>query len=189
MDILYALSAAGAGAIADGLVRYVRLTGVTLPPVSDNRMAFRVLVSGGGALVGRSALTVDPSVISEPALGVGTFEGGSCTPVTIGKYADLDGDGKRGVGEPALSGWQFTITTSEGGFVAAGASGADGTWTTVLPEGDYVATEVLPVPSGDAPRWDPTGAVTWAFSVEVNGGALVHAFGNDCACDEVDEDL
>lgn len=194
---LYEVSSDGSawstlGTLSAASVRYVRLTNVTLPALVDNRMSYRVLVSATGSedvLTGRSSLTVRPSVIGTPATGVGYFEDGSCAPVTLTKYHDLDGDDVQDPTEPVLSGWAFVITTSEGGFVASGTTDASGTWSVILPSGDYIASEVLPAEAQDAPTWTSTSSLNWAFNVDIGHDALAHAFGNLCECDEVDDDL
>lgn len=181
---------------ASGTATHVKLSlpsGVVLPPVSNNRMSFEVVLAGGtngSDLTATGTLSANP--LAEPAVGSGTFTVGSCVPVTIQKFWDIDFDGVRDANEPGLSGWVFEVTTSLGGLVAQPVTDTTGEVTLQVPAGTYsVAEQIPPSPSPFTPDWVPTtGGPSEPLIIAVGSGPQTLTFGNACGCPEnTDNDL
>jgi hypothetical protein len=98
--------------------------------------------------------------------------GGLC----VVKFHDLNGDGVRQTGEPALGGWQFTLTGPSGPLT--GSTGDQGgQWCTsrTLSPGTYTITETM------KPGWistTPGGAAPQLTAVVTAGQVTQVVFGN-----------
>ncbi|MFO0746684.1 MAG: hypothetical protein U1F43_13585 [Myxococcota bacterium] len=177
------------GAIADALVREVRLVGLpgapgglTLTPYTGEAgftVHLATSAAPGTELAASGAVTTaELGTTNAAAL---PFVVGSCQTLTLEKYWDENQNGRRDEGELALSGWTFTVTNTAGATVGSGVTGTDGAVSIEVPAGTYTATETLP---------EPTGGVTWMASTAggesktatLSGLSQTLAFGNVCQC-------
>lgn len=103
---------------------------------------------------------------------------GNRTPgVCVTKYNDLNGNGARNTGEPALPGWAFAVKNASGVVIDSGVTGAQGLWCTTQP----LPVGAVTVAETPQPGWfntDPGGSTpTKALSLVAGQTANVK-FGN-----------
>ncbi|MCA9047661.1 MAG: S8 family serine peptidase, partial [Planctomycetaceae bacterium] len=129
-------------------------SGVVSFDPTDDTETITISVSGDVEIEPDETFTVTLSGASSPAViagdtAVGTIQNDDAANSLISgiKYHDLDGDGLKDAGEPALSGWTVFLDTDDDGELDAGevsvVTAADGTYTfSGLAAGTYNVAEV-----------------------------------------------
>lgn len=199
VEVHYAGDAAGVwqvdpGTYPNAAVDRVRLVGsptpLTLAPYGQPA-SMTVLLAASGA-VGQELYGFGQTVSVElpPAVTSASvpYAFGRCNALRVAKFADLDGDGAQGAGEPALAGWRFEVA-GESGVVATLTTDLSGGAQVTLPSGTYTVTELLP-PASANPAWEATtpGGAEQQATLSDGGGDVALTFGNRCSCADADDD-
>ena len=90
-----------------------------------------------------------------------TIDAGAYVPVTIGDFVwnDLDGDGVQDPGEPGIGGVTVTVFDGVGTEIGSAVTAADGSYSIVVPPGDYDAVvDTATLPAGYVPTTPTTFA-------------------------------
>jgi len=100
--------------------------------------------------------------------------------ICVEKYNDLNGNGVKDAGEPALPAWQFTARDGSGAVIGQGATGANGRWClqTMLPPGAYTVTETV---QAGWTSTEPGGLTPTRPAVVISNQTTTVRFGNRAA--------
>ena len=93
------------------------------------------------------------------------------------KYNDLNGNGVRDAGEPALAGWQFTVRDGANAVIGQGTTNATGRWclSTMVAPGTYSVSETM---QSGWTSTDPGGSSPAKPAVVTSNQTVTLAFGN-----------
>jgi hypothetical protein len=127
----------------------------------------------------RPVRAVVAAVILAAGLCVAAADAQTSAPakICVTKYHDLNGNGVRDTGEPALSGWIFAVKNAAGAYLDFGTTDAQGLYCTtnpLLPGTD----SVIETPQAGWVSTDPGGAQPIKLTTLVSGQTVNLDFGN-----------